>query len=126
MALDYEPGTLGWWMDDRRAEFDLTWDQVAARAGVSKETLFRAAHGRPLRTRTKKAIERALHWASGSIDHIQAGGEPVDDSEPEARSDDELAELAELRRIAEDVKARAQESLAVARSLLDRIDRLAR
>jgi hypothetical protein len=86
MALEHEPGTLGWWVDDRRAELDMTWNELAERAGLGKETLFRAIQGRPMRTRTKKAIERALQWQSGSIDAIRRGGRPanlVEDIQPD-------------------------------------------
>lgn len=74
----YSIGTLGWWMDERRGELGLTWDQVAERAGVSPETLRRNAN-RPdrMRTITRKGIERALMWESGSVDAILDGGEPT-------------------------------------------------
>lgn len=75
MSTD-SPQTLRWWMDERRGELALTWQQVADLAGVSTETLYRAAAGRAMRTKTKKAIERALQWRAGSIDAVAAGGQP--------------------------------------------------
>lgn len=77
MNTSYPKGTLGWWMDERRGDLGLSWREVASRAGVSDETLFRSARGRPLRTTSRKGIERALQWDSGSIDAILSGGEPV-------------------------------------------------
>lgn len=73
----YSPQTLGWWMDERRGELALTWQQVAEEAGVSTETLYRIADGRQMRTTTKKGVERALRWQRGSVDRILAGGKPV-------------------------------------------------
>lgn len=82
----YSPQTLGWWMDERRGELALTWDQVADVADVSTQTLYSAATGRRMRTTTKKGIERALKWRPGSVDDILNGGEP------EPLADDEPAE----------------------------------
>lgn len=82
----YDWRTRGWWMDERRGELDLTLDEVAARAGVSTETLRQAANGRRMRTNNKKKIERALEWEYGSIDAIDAGNPPTRLSEQEARS----------------------------------------
>lgn len=73
----YSPQTLGWWMDERRGELALTWQQVADEAGVSTETLYRIADGRTPRTTTRKGIERALRWQPGSIDAIAHEGEPT-------------------------------------------------
>lgn len=69
--------SLAWWMDDRRAELGMTWDDVAAAAQVSTETLHRARGGRSMRTTTKKAIESALQWQPGSVESIAAGGNPA-------------------------------------------------
>jgi transcriptional regulator with XRE-family HTH domain len=122
MATEYAPGTLGWWMDDRRAELNLTWDELVTRSGVSKETLFRAAQGRPMRTTTKKAIERALRWTSTSVDDIRRGGEPTPlPEDPGNHADSErairLAELEELQVIVRSLSDYAER-------LRDRLDSL--
>jgi hypothetical protein len=109
---DYAPQSLGWWMDDRRGELGLKWENVAERAKVSPETLRRnASDPTRMRTTTLKGIERALRWESGSIDRILDGGSPValpePDPEPDPDDDDELtveeleAALAQLRPIVE-------------------------
>jgi hypothetical protein len=81
----YSPQTLGWWMDERRGELALTWQQVADTAGVSTETLYRA-DDRAMRTTTKHGIERALRWQRGSVDAIKRGEKPTplpqEESEP--------------------------------------------
>lgn len=113
-------------MDERRGDLGLTWDQLASAAGVSVVTLRRnAADPTGMRTTTRKGIERALHWAAGSIPAILAGEEPIQIAEESpAELDDELQELAELREMAETAQARAEESLAVARELFNRIEKL--
>lgn len=65
-------------MDDRRRELRLTWDQVAAAAGVNRETLrlIRQGDGQ-IRPLTKDGIEDALQWQRDSIDAILAGGDPT-------------------------------------------------
>ncbi|SEG44203.1 hypothetical protein SAMN04489712_105239 [Thermomonospora echinospora] len=64
-------------MDERRAELDLTWDDVAKRAPLSKQGLHTIRfEDRPMRQLTKARIERALEWAPGSVDRILAGGDP--------------------------------------------------
>lgn len=118
----YEPGTIGWWMDERRGHLRMTWDNVAEVAGVSVETVYRAASGRPMRTPTKKGIEEALRWAPGSVDAILDGGEPtpLDAAEPEPdRARDRDAELVELRAMVGTLIDYAQE-------LQDRVERLTR
>lgn len=107
---EYEPGTLGWWMDDRRGELALTWDEVAERANVSPETLRRNA-GDPsrMRTTTRKGIERALKWAPGSIDAILDGREPVN-AEQEASTEQTRADrIAELESTVERLELMARD-----------------
>lgn len=76
---EYQERTLGWWMEERRGELGLTWEEVAAEAGVSVVTLRRNAGDdlSGMRVTTKKGIERALRWDSGSVDAITRGGEPT-------------------------------------------------
>lgn len=64
-------------MDDRRADLDLTWEQVAKRAKVSYETIrsLRAGDGRG-RAASRRAISAALGWTRDSVDRILDGGDP--------------------------------------------------
>lgn len=96
----YDTHTLGWWMDERRGELGLTWDQVAEQAGLSTETLYRAASGRSMRTTTKKGIERALRWRNGAVDAILAGGKPTPEKESSSLHYDDSKDVAELKQIA--------------------------
>ncbi|WP_242890120.1 hypothetical protein [Actinomadura litoris] len=65
-------------MDTRRAELRLRWKDVAARAGLTTEGLRNVRGGRgEIRSLTKRGIEEALGWTSGSIDSILGGGEPT-------------------------------------------------
>lgn len=65
-------------MDDRRIELDLTWEEVARRAGVAGLTLRRVRSGEStLSRRTAAKIDRALEWQPGSVEGILAGGEPI-------------------------------------------------
>lgn len=65
-------------MDARRLQLDLRWADVATAARVTTETLRQARVGpgeiRPL---TRRGIERALWWESGSVNAVLAGGEPT-------------------------------------------------
>jgi transcriptional regulator with XRE-family HTH domain len=63
-------------MDQRRRDLRLTWDQVASRAGIHRETLrqIRAGTG-ALRPLSATGIEDALDWDRGSIDTLLADGE---------------------------------------------------
>lgn len=74
-------------MEKRRLELDLTWDQVAARGGVSLRALATARkEDREIRALTRTNIERGLDWELGSIERILAGGDPAPaGDEPPAR-----------------------------------------
>jgi transcriptional regulator with XRE-family HTH domain len=63
----------------RRAELDMTQDQLAQRADVSVNTVRGIEQGGPHRPRSANALklEAALGWQRGSIRAILAGGEPV-------------------------------------------------
>lgn len=112
--MAYERGSLGWWIDERRARLGLTWEQLAARADLSTETLFRAASGRKMRTPTRVKLERALEWENGSVERINAGEEPAENGAtmPE-RDDDSVADRArrldELERFAARLEDQARE-----------------
>lgn len=89
---EVDPARLGELMELRRVELGLTWEAVARRAGISRTTLNEIRKGKIENTQplTKRAIERALDWASGSVDSILVGDEPtpvvaaVGGDEPEA------------------------------------------
>lgn len=85
---------LGRRMDDRRNDLDLTWDEVAALSGLSRQTLFDIRKGhtdyRRMRTSTKRKIEKALQWNRATVDvliDLLAAGAP-DAGEPEPEADD--------------------------------------
>lgn len=66
-------------MDERRVRLGLTWNELAAKAGLTKEGL------RSVRTETRKimpltrrGIEAALKWAPGSIDRVLANDQPIE------------------------------------------------
>lgn len=64
-------------IEDRRGELGLSLREVAQLAGITAETLRAVRKGAndpsPL---TKRGIERALEWTSGSVDAVLAGREP--------------------------------------------------
>lgn len=98
MSTD-SPPSLRWWMDERRGELGLTWQQVAERAGVSTETLYRAAEGRQMRTTTRKGIERALEWEPGGVDAVLTGQTPQPLKAPvSARSVETIDDLPDTER----------------------------
>jgi hypothetical protein len=70
--------SLGSYMEDRRIDLQLLWNDVAAASGLTTETLRNIRNGtggiRPL---NKRAIENALKWQPGSIDRILAGEQPI-------------------------------------------------
>lgn len=72
---------LGKYMDHRAGELGLTWIDIARISGVDRETLRKLRYGlmgkRGAAPRTKHAVEQALHWASGSIDAVDAAGAPT-------------------------------------------------
>ena len=76
-----EPDTrkrLAGLIEQRRRELRLTYDQVAQRGRISLKALYGArtgSHG--LRADTKAGIEDGLDWERGSVDRIEAGGDPV-------------------------------------------------
>lgn len=94
-----EARTLGWWIDLRRAQLDITVAELAERAGLSKETIARGGQGRPMRAKNKRQLEEALRWQPGAIDVIAAGGEPkvILDPEPVHRADGSVNAVAAVR-----------------------------
>lgn len=77
MSARHEPGTLGWWIEDRRGELGMTLQDVAKSAGISTEALRQAANGRPMQPKTKKGIQRALQWGPDYLERIHQGLEPI-------------------------------------------------
>jgi transcriptional regulator with XRE-family HTH domain len=58
----------------------LTIEEAARRGGLSPVTWARVEKGAAVRGLTYAAIERALGWASGAVDAVLAGAEPVIDA----------------------------------------------
>lgn len=92
-------------MDDARSDLGLKWSGVARRAGISVETLYRFRKGKRTDD-TARAIERALGRGRGWIDAV-AQGLPPSPQELAPQTSDPAAELAELRKEALHLLARA-------------------
>jgi transcriptional regulator with XRE-family HTH domain len=69
---------LGEYMDARRKDLGLRWEEVAAQAQITSSYLraVRAGRRRPSEIIASK-LERALGWTPGSIEVALAGGEPA-------------------------------------------------
>lgn len=81
-------------MEDRQVELDLTWEEIARRAGMTATNLRRIRHNESaLPRRTARKIERALEWQPGSVEGVLAGKEPVPTPEPEPEPADPAFEL---------------------------------
>jgi hypothetical protein len=81
-------------MDQRRRDLRLTWDQVAARADIHRETLrqIRSGSSGTIRPLSATGIEDALEWGRGSIDAILHGGSFAEASPPMAEQEPPLPE----------------------------------
>ncbi|HEY9370959.1 hypothetical protein [Streptomyces sp.] len=100
-------------MDERRSDLHLTWNEVAERAGVTREGLRRTRTGTGhIRSLTKRGIERALSWEVGGVDEILAGVAPTERTPP--------------RPSMEDAEVLARENSERAQRLARRIGRLDR
>jgi hypothetical protein len=75
--LDAERQRLADFMEDRRADLRLRWEDVAAAGGISVKALHdvRNGTGRPRRN-TLRGIDAGLQWEPGSAERILAGGGP--------------------------------------------------
>ena len=64
----------------RRGELKMSQDDLAAAASLSSSTIrhIESATRNTPNSRSMRLIEGALGWASGSIDAIRDGGEPVE------------------------------------------------
>lgn len=71
------PGSLAWWIDERRIQLEMLWDEVAAAAGITKQTLITIRKGGRMRTSTKRKLEAVLKWDTGSIDAIAVDQPPT-------------------------------------------------
>ena len=84
-------------IEARAIELDLSYIQLAERAGISDVSLrnFRKGRGN-LRPRNQRRLETALGWAPGSIGDVLAGGSPTlagDEFGVEIMSVEELRQL---------------------------------
>ena len=81
-------------MDQRRRDLRLTWDQVAARADIHRETLRQIRNGSSdtIRPLSAAGLEDALEWERGSIDTILRGGSFAEASPPMAEQEPPLPE----------------------------------
>lgn len=76
--LDRNRERLNQFMEERRAELGLTWEEVAARSHLAKATIGAIRAGQPtIRTLTQRALEQGLDWAPGSIRAVLQGGQPA-------------------------------------------------
>lgn len=83
-------------MDDRRTELGMLWEDVAAAAGVSYETLRAIRRGRMMRSLTRAKIEQALRWPRGHIQDLLT--RPPEEQPPfELRDDTERQIWSETR-----------------------------
>lgn len=66
-------------MEDRRAELELRWQDVADAAKLSLKTLYSARQpdGGAISPLTQRRIEIGLRWEHGSVRRILEGGDPV-------------------------------------------------
>lgn len=94
-------------MDERRLDLELTWNDVAERAGITREGLRRTRTGTGrIRSLTKRGIERALRWERGSVDTILGGGDPTDAKDSAHPMDRAEALMDENERMAAELVAR--------------------
>ncbi|MDQ0376634.1 helix-turn-helix domain-containing protein [Amycolatopsis thermophila] len=76
--------TLNWQnlddeLDRRRNELNMTWGDVADKAGLSETMLRKVRRGQSTRPtpRTKAAIEKAVSWETGSFDAVLRNEPPT-------------------------------------------------
>lgn len=65
------------WINERRIELDLQWDELAARVGISRQALSDIRKKGSGRSSNIQKLEDALGWTRGSIARIRAGGSPT-------------------------------------------------
>jgi hypothetical protein len=116
-------------MDSRRRDLRLTWDEVAAHAGIHRETLRQIRIGSgDIRPLSAAGIENALEWERGSIDAILEGRDPTTITEAadgqlleRDHQDPAVAKLAERLERQEKTTARLSEENAALRRMLREI-----
>lgn len=76
---DTGPPRLDQEMNDRRLQLDLTWKQVAERAGITEFHLQRIRSGKAgLTDRAASKIDRSMGWKLGSTKQLyNTGSEPA-------------------------------------------------
>jgi transcriptional regulator with XRE-family HTH domain len=58
-------------MEQRKDELGLSWEQIADRGGISRETMQQVRLGSSqMRYRTKRAVERGLAWPERFVDDV--------------------------------------------------------
>ncbi|MEV2277776.1 hypothetical protein AB0I72_19530 [Nocardiopsis sp. NPDC049922] len=66
------------YMEERQEELGLEWTEIAEIGGTNDETLRRVRTGvGKIQMKTRKAIEKGLQWAPGSVNTILSGGRPL-------------------------------------------------
>jgi hypothetical protein len=70
---------LAEFMERRRRELGLRWQDVSDASGISVRALqaIRRPDSAPMRALTKARLETGLQWAPGSVQAIEDGGKPV-------------------------------------------------
>ena len=69
---------LAEFMEERRSELRLRWQDVADAGGISIRALQAVRHGTSeIRPLTRAGIEAGLQWAHGSLQMIEEGRDPV-------------------------------------------------
>lgn len=96
----------------RRAELGLTQIEVAQRGPLSLDRVqsIEGAKRTSYRLGTLVALERALEWASGSVDEILAGGEPTPRRFQMSTGADEARHPRDQSHLDEDLRQRPGES----------------
>jgi transcriptional regulator with XRE-family HTH domain len=69
--------TLRWWVERRAEELNLTLTEVAHRAGLRRQALWRIFQVESMRPSTRGKLEEALGWETGSITEVKRGGDPT-------------------------------------------------
>lgn len=63
---------LSEWMEDCATQLDLSWEEIAARAGMTSVNLRRIRKGQDIPPRTRRKLEHALQVEDGAIDVVLA------------------------------------------------------
>ncbi|MBB5431403.1 helix-turn-helix domain-containing protein [Nocardiopsis composta] len=98
MAVADPRTRLGAAVEDRIDELGLEYVEVAARAGISVETLAKVRRGEKVRDTTLRKIEQALGWPRGHMEQVlsEKGADPL--AAPAERADEEEVDAKGLLR----------------------------